>query len=78
VGSRLPRMTHTSSQPTPTTPDQLLRVDEVGALLAIDPRTVKTLAARGVLRRVVLGRRTTRYRASEVAELIERRTVQPT
>ena len=62
-----------SSQTGPT-PKPLLRVDEVAVLLGIAPRTVKRLAHDGELRRVVLGRRTTRYHAADVEALIAERT----
>jgi predicted DNA-binding transcriptional regulator AlpA len=52
--------------------EPLLSADQVGDLLGITPRTVKRLAADGALTRVVLGHRTTRYRQSDVAALIER------
>ncbi|MEK6326300.1 MAG: helix-turn-helix domain-containing protein [Actinomycetota bacterium] len=64
-----------SSHPAPTTlPERLLRVDEVATILGVDPRTVKRLAAEGQLRRIVLGRRSTRYRLEDVRALIDRRT----
>jgi excisionase family DNA binding protein len=62
----------TSSHLVTTPCDRLLRVEEVGAVLGVAPRTVKRLAAAGRLRRVVLGPRTTRYRESDVTELIAR------
>jgi excisionase family DNA binding protein len=64
-----------SSQTAPTLPEPLLRVDEVATILGVDPRTVKRLAADGQLRRIVLGRRSTRYRLEDVRALIDRRTV---
>jgi excisionase family DNA binding protein len=67
-------MATTSSHTAPTSPERLLRVDEVAAVLGIDPRTVKRLARAGELRRVVLGHRTTRYRASDLEALIAERT----
>lgn len=64
----------TSSHPAPTLP-HLLRVDQVADALNIDPRTVKRLARDGYLRRVVLGRRSTRYHLTDVETLIAERTV---
>ena len=62
-----------SSHPAPT----LLRVDEVADILGVDPRTVKRLATDGELPRVVLGRRSTRYRLADVESFIESRTQPP-
>lgn len=58
---------HSSSHTAPT----LLRVDEAAEILGVDPRTIKRYAMAGQLRRVVLGRRTTRYRLEDVQALIE-------
>jgi len=54
-----------------------LNVREVAELLGCSPRTVRTFAARGELRRVVLGYRSTRYLRDDVERLIESRTVEP-
>lgn len=53
----------------------LLNGEQVGELLGYTSRTVRSLAARGELPRVVLGPRSTRYRREDVEALIERRTV---
>jgi len=55
-------------------PRPLLTQLQVAEILGYTTRTVRTLAARGELRRVVLGGRSTRYRAEDVEDLIERRT----
>jgi excisionase family DNA binding protein len=49
----------------------LLTAAEVAALLGLTPRTVKQLAHDGRLPRVVLGRRSTRYRLGDVLALID-------
>lgn len=56
--------------PTAAAP-RLLTATEVAELLGLTPRTVKRLAAEGRLARVVLGRRSTRYRQDDVARLID-------
>jgi excisionase family DNA binding protein len=69
----LPCMAHASS-PTRTTAlqgAQLLTAVEVADLLGLTPRTVKQLAHDGRLPRVVLGRRSTRYRLGDVLTLID-------
>ena len=67
------RMSHESSPIGRT--DPLLNGDQVGEVLGCSTRTVRALAARGELSRVVLGNRSTRYRLSDVEAFIERRTV---
>jgi predicted transcriptional regulator of viral defense system len=49
---------------------QLLTEREVGDILRVTPRTVRTMASAGRLTRVRLGRRSTRYQAAEVLALI--------
>ncbi len=49
--------------------DRLLRLDEAAALLRVTPRTVRRLAATGVIRRVRIGR-ASRVRLSDVSRLI--------
>jgi len=50
----------------------LLTGSEVGEILGYTPRQVRTLAASGELRRVVLGHRSTRYLVDDVEAYIER------
>jgi excisionase family DNA binding protein len=66
-------MAHASSQTrtTATHRIQLLTAVEVAELLGLTPRTVKQLAHDGRLARVVLGRRSTRYRLDDVLALID-------
>jgi excisionase family DNA binding protein len=54
--------------------DPLLSGAEVAELLGVTTRTVRQLAANGELHRIVLGHRTTRYRAEDVATFIDRST----
>jgi len=61
------------SSGTDRTPPRLLRQDEVAELLGVSPRTVRSFAAAGDLPKVVLGRRSTRYRISDVEALIDAR-----
>ena len=49
---------------------QLLRPDEVAAILQVTPRTVRRWGAAGVLERIRLGERLTRYTAESVEALI--------
>lgn len=49
----------------------LLTTSEVASILGLAPRTVRSLASRGRLPRVVLGHRSTRYRLADVVELID-------
>lgn len=49
----------------------LLTVDEVADVLRVNPRTVERWSAEGRLQRVDLGPRTVRYRATDVAALID-------
>jgi excisionase family DNA binding protein len=58
----------------PNGPDlsELLTPEEVAETLRISVRTVRRMAASGLLERVRIGHRTTRYRATEVAALIDR------
>lgn len=60
--------------PRPTAP-HLLTTAEVAEALGISARTVRALASRGELRPVRIGRRITRYRAEDVAALVEERLV---
>jgi excisionase family DNA binding protein len=53
---------------------KLLRGDETAEMLAISVRTLRRIAARGELRRVIVGRGCLRYRLDDVTELIEQRT----
>lgn len=48
----------------------LLTTDQVASLLQVTPRTVRRWARDGVLPRVRIGGRITRYRAHDVASLI--------
>lgn len=50
--------------------DGLLTTDQVAALLQVTPRTVRRWARNGVLRRVRIGGRITRYSAHDIAELM--------
>lgn len=52
----------------------LLTGAQVAEILGYTPRQIRTLAAAGELRRVVLGHRSTRYFAEDVEAYIERRT----
>ena len=54
-----------------TVPDELLTRDEVGAWLKLPPKSVYELP----ISKVKLGRRTVRWRRSDVQEFIDRRTV---
>jgi len=49
---------------------ELLLTDEVAAILRVAPRTVRRWGASGVLRRVRLGDRLTRYTVESVEALI--------
>lgn len=53
---------------------ELLTASEVASILGLAPHTVKSLASRGRLPRVVLGHRSTRYRLSDVIALIDTST----
>lgn len=55
-------------------PAQLLTGANVAELLGTTPRTVRHYAEVGRLPRVVLGRRSTRYRLADVLELIDSST----
>ena len=52
------------------TQDHLLTLREVSERLACSPGLVRRLDARGMLPRVKLGRRSVRYRASDVSRLV--------
>src|SRR3712207_2343318 len=66
-------MSHASSHAVRPDADlpRLLTAEEVAAVLGVDPRTVQRFASDGRLPRVVLGRRSTRYRDSDVRALID-------
>jgi len=49
----------------------LLTTDEVAAIFRVNPRTVERWTSDGRLHRVELGARTVRYRAEDVAALID-------
>jgi excisionase family DNA binding protein len=51
----------------------LLTTDEVAAILRVNRRTIVRWTAHGRLHRVELGARTVRYRAEDVAALIDAR-----
>lgn len=55
-------------------PSLLVDVLEAAHLLSVGERTVWALVERGELPRVRLGRRITRFRRSDVADLVRRRT----
>jgi excisionase family DNA binding protein len=50
----------------------LLTPRDVAEMLTVSPRTVRRLAASGLLERLRIGHRTVRYRETDVAHLIER------
>ena len=58
-----------TAEPRPIHSD-LLTPAEVGAILRISRRHVRRLGATGVLDRIRIGARTTRYTADSVAQLI--------
>jgi excisionase family DNA binding protein len=60
----------TSSPATRTLPE-LLTAQEVADALRVERRTIERWSDSGRLHRVRLGRRTVRYRASEVLALLE-------
>lgn len=63
-----------SSSTLGRTPSPLLRPAEVAELLGCSMRQVRYLAAAGVFPRVVLGRRSTRYRLADIEAFIAERT----
>jgi excisionase family DNA binding protein len=50
----------------------LLTTDQVAAILQVTPRTVRRWGCDGVLPRLRAGGRVTRYRAADLAALIDR------
>jgi len=64
-----PASTHTR-----TDPSALLKPREVAELLAVSPRTVRRLAGEGVLDRVRIGHRTSRYTRQSVLALTDPKT----
>lgn len=65
-----PVATRTSSPDRRTFPE-LLTIREVAAACRVDPRTIERWTAEGRLRRVQLAPRTVRYRADDVAALLD-------
>lgn len=57
--------------PPPTDLPGLLRIEEVAELLGVSVRTIRRLAADGVLVRVRLGHRTARYTRRSVLALVD-------
>ena len=57
---------------------ELLRPDQVARMLQVTPRTIRRWGAAGVLERVRLGDRLTRYRAEDVAALVDPSTSETT
>jgi excisionase family DNA binding protein len=53
--------------------DQLLKAEEIAAMLGLKVQTVYTMARRGELEKVKLSRRCLRFRAGDVERLIERK-----
>ncbi|MEA2190753.1 MAG: Helix-turn-helix domain [Solirubrobacteraceae bacterium] len=65
----LVRMATTVDQTDRSNP-QLLRPDEVATILQVTPRTVRRWGAAGILERIRLGDRLTRYTVESVEALI--------
>jgi excisionase family DNA binding protein len=53
--------------------DQLLKAEEIAAMLGLKVQTVYAMARRGELEKVKLSRRCLRFRAGEVERFIERK-----
>jgi excisionase family DNA binding protein len=53
--------------------DQLLKAEEIAAMLGLKVQTVYTMARRGELEKVKLSRRCLRFRAGDVERFIERK-----
>lgn len=53
---------------------QLLKAEEIAAMLGLKVQTVYTMARRGELEKVKLSRRCVRFRAADVERFIKRKT----